>query len=283
MADERDYEAEAAAHGHVTKDQWKGAPEKWVDAKTYMERAETFIPFLRKQNRDTEALLERERQERLKLSADLEASRKSIETLNKLHEEDRLAAVEEARKEVKAQIAQAAKDGNTEVLGELTEQLVKLNAPAAPRAGDEIDPGDKGREDIRAEPQLHPDFIEWTKRNPWYGIDAYKSDLALTEARRLRRTGDTSNGTEFFDKVAAGVDKILRPQASRSRVEASSLEGGGGGLTGDSNYDNLPAEAKSECAKEAKRRVGPDKSYKTVAEWNKRYAELYFSQPGVRQ
>jgi hypothetical protein len=271
-----DVVADATSHGWVDKEQFKGPAEKWVDAKTFMDRAETFIPFLQKTKRETEHALGVERQARERLEADLEASRKSIETLTKLNEETRSAEIESAKKEIKAQIAEAIKDGNTDLVGELIEQSVKLNLPPAKAApveeDEEAPPEDK--------PKLHPDFTEWVKQNPWYGTDAYKSDLAMTEARRLRRSGDTSTGMDFFDKVSAGVDKMLRPGAGRSKVEPGNL-GGGNDLTGESSYDNLPAEAKIECDKDGKRRVGADKPYKSLSDWRKRYAEIYFSQPGV--
>jgi len=275
---------EAAGHGWVDRPDFKGPAEKWVDAKTFMERAETFIPFLQKQKRETGAALEAERQARIKLEGELTASRKAIETLNKLNEEDRAAAVESAKKEVKAQIAEAVKSGDTEVLGELTEQLIKLTTPLAKvEANDAEDQDDPNAGDSRGNgsPKLHPDFEGWVKQNPWYGTDPYKSDLAIAEARRLRRGGDQSTGMEFFDKVSVGVDKIIRPQGGRSKVEAGNLGAGGGDLTGGSGYDSLPAEAKAECSKEAKKRVGPNKPYKTVTEWNKRFADLYWAQPGV--
>ena len=285
MSDEIDGEVaaevlqQATSHGWVDKPDWKGPPEKWVPANVFMERAETFIPFLQKQKREMSQGLEVERQARLKIEGDLEASRKSIAALNKIHEEDRAAAVEAAKKEVKLQMAEAVKSGDNEALGELTEQLVKLVTPAPKAEADDDDGTPTGDREVK----LHPDFTSWAAQNPWFGKDAYKSDLAMTEARRLRRDGDKSEGMEFYDKVAAGVDKITRPASSRSKVEEGRLNGGGGDLTGGSSYDSLPAEAKVECAKEAKRRVGPDKPYKTISEWNRRFADLYFDQPGVRQ
>src|SRR5260221_6636441 len=269
--------AEAGSHGWVGKDEFKGDKSKWVDAKTFLEGGQTFIPFLKAESGRLRQGLEAERQARLKLEGELEASRKSIETLSKLNEEDRAAAVESAKKEVKAQIAEAIKSGDTEVLGELTEQLIKLTTPLpAPEEDDDEPAPVKPNGEVRQ----HPDFQPWVAKNKWFGTDSYKSNLAMAEAQRLRESGDTSQGMAFFDKVAAGVDKLLNPRATRSKVESGDL-GGGGGTGEGSSFHDLPSEAKAECNREAKSRVGPNKPYKTLADWQNRYATVYFNQPGV--
>src|SRR5258708_39582765 len=101
--------AEAGTHGWVDKPDFKGDPAKWVDAKTFLERGQTFIPFLKAESGRLRQGLEAERQARLKLEAELAASRKSIETLNKLNAEDRAIEVEAAQKELKLQIAETVK------------------------------------------------------------------------------------------------------------------------------------------------------------------------------
>lgn len=269
--------AEATTHGWVDKDQFKGDPEKWVDAKVFLERGQTFIPFLKAESARNRAALEGERAARLKLEGELAASRKSIETLNKLNAEDRAAEVEAAKKEVKLQIAEAAKNGDTSVLGELTEQLVKLSLPREP------DP-DEEEEEVPARKNgalpPHPDFAPWVAKNSWFGKDSYKSNLAMAEGQRLRDAGDESQGMVFYDKISAAVDKLLNPRATRSKVESGDLGGGGAGGEGGTFHD-LPAEAKAECNREAKSRVGPNKPYKTLAEWQNRYATIYLNQTGV--
>src|SRR5260221_12991922 len=162
----REIIAEAGSHGWVGKDEFKGDKSKWVDAKTFLERGQTFIPFLKAESGRFRKGLEAERQACVKLEGELEASRKSIETLSKLNEEDRAAAVESAKKEVKAQIAEAVKSGDTEVLGELTEQLIKLTAPppAPEEEGDEpapAKPNGEGRE--------QPHFPPRGSKDKWFG------------------------------------------------------------------------------------------------------------------
>ncbi len=43
---QRDYEAEARSSGWLPQDQWKGPPEKWVDAEKFVQRGEQFLPFV---------------------------------------------------------------------------------------------------------------------------------------------------------------------------------------------------------------------------------------------
>src|SRR6478752_6584298 len=44
----RDFEAEAKEHGWTAKEDFKGDPARWVDAKTFVEKADEVMPLLRK-------------------------------------------------------------------------------------------------------------------------------------------------------------------------------------------------------------------------------------------
>lgn len=47
---ERDHDADARQHGWVPKDEFKGDPNRWVDAETFNTRADEVMPLLKKQN-----------------------------------------------------------------------------------------------------------------------------------------------------------------------------------------------------------------------------------------
>ena len=51
MADEINYEEKALEMGWVPQDKWTGDPDKWTDARSYVERGEQILPILRANNR----------------------------------------------------------------------------------------------------------------------------------------------------------------------------------------------------------------------------------------
>ena len=59
-----------------------------------------------------------------------------------------------------------------------------------------------------------------------------------------------------------------------SSMTASEIAGAGGGK----GFDSLPADAKAQCKADAREFVGEGRPFKTTAEWNKHYADLYWSQ-----
>ena len=81
MSDEQTIEERASAMGWSPQENFKGDPERWVDAETYVKRGEEFIPFLqadkRKLTQDVEAL----RGKLTQMEQTLKASSETIEAL----------------------------------------------------------------------------------------------------------------------------------------------------------------------------------------------------------
>jgi hypothetical protein len=71
-------EDKALRMGWVPKDQFKGAPEKWTDAETFIKRGEEFLPFLKANNRKLEKALEN-------ATADLAEMKKTLKEFGDFH------------------------------------------------------------------------------------------------------------------------------------------------------------------------------------------------------
>jgi hypothetical protein len=269
---------QAKEHGWIPQEEFKGDPGKWADADVFLERAETFIPFLNKAKRNLETQLSQERAQREKLQQQLEDTKRSVQTLEQIRVADATADREELRADLKARIAVATKDGDGEAVAELTDQLAELlSTPAKPAAPAKSDPPPQA-----GTPQTTytPEFISWRERNEWFGIDPDKSEYALYQASRIRRLEPDLKGTAFWDKVSSTVDVQFNPPPKHAKVDTSTLggAGAGGGATNGKGYTDLSADAKAIVADEARFRVGPDKQYKTLAEWQNYYAKVFFSQ-----
>lgn len=270
-------EQQAAAEkiGWIPPARYKGEPERFVDADAYIERGETVLPIVKKQLQEVRAENTTLRAEQQRTAAALRAAEEAIEQIEERHTVATQKAVEEARKQLKLQLAAASEAGDHAGVAEITDQMTRLNT-----AEEEAAPPKKNGVEHKAFVPP-PELVEWNAENPWFGKDRRRTSLALGIAQELREAGEKSQGREFFEKVAAEVDKTLAPKEA---PRGDKVEGARNGSEGESRqsrdkgYTSLPADAKTACDADAKRFVGPDKKYKDITAWRNRYAEIYYEQ-----
>lgn len=156
---ERDYEAEARQQGWVPKEDYKN-PEKWVDAKTFVERGEIFRPALNAKYKEAEnKLAEFERK-----FAEQEAA---IERNNKIAERMMEKAREDALEKLRAEQRIAFEQGDDARYNELDKRRDKL------------------AEEFRIEPVKKievqapdPYVSKFQQDNPWYNQDLVLTNMA---------------------------------------------------------------------------------------------------------
>lgn len=257
--------------GWIPPSRFKGDPTRFVDADIYIKRGEEVLPIVKEQNKRLHTELDSLKRESQATAHALKAAQDAIAQMEERHTVATQKAVDDARRQVKAQLAAASEAGDHEGVAELTEQLTKMavTEPAAAKAPAPT-----------PEPQFTPpaDLVEWNAENPWFGINKRKTALALAVAQELREQGETSSGRTFYDKVLAEVDKELGVQQPRGdKVEGARGSDGGNASGGrGKSYAALPSDARAACDADAKRFVGADKKYKTINDWRARYAEIYF-------
>jgi hypothetical protein len=263
--------------GWVDKDNYRGNPADWVDAKTFVERGRQIMPILQRNN---ERLLGQLRTSEARLQSveeSLKAATTAIETLEQSHDEDTKAQVKAAREALQTELTTALRDGEHATAAELTSKLSELSVA---EKGEER-PASKQDERAASLP-LHPEVKAWFEQNPDFIKNPRKVALGNAITAEFRAAGDTRTGAAFLDAIAAEVDKTLGVQrrGGASRVEG---DNGGGGRRGDTGggaktYADLPAEAKAICDKQAARLVGPTRAHKDVESWRKSYARQYFAE-----
>jgi len=266
-------EQEARTLGWVPAEEFKGDPNRWVDAETFVERGHTVMPILRKNNERLETLVKQQAEELNKMKNMFNASQESITELQKVHADATKAAVAKARAEVMAELKEAKRDGDvdreialTEELQELKNRQVEIDKPAPAPA---------------AQPQqqeVHPDFQAWMNDNPWFGTDQRKTQKAMGIAQILRADpeNDGLQGRAFFDRVLAEMEGRSAPRPDKVGGARSSGTGGGGGPVGGKSFADLPADAKAACDNQGKKLVGEGRAFKDMAAWRSYYANLYF-------
>lgn len=217
-------EALALEMGWAAEADWRGDPDKWVDAKTYIRTGpEILKKSLERQDRqlaETAALLEEFKGFHGKVE-----ERAYKRALGDLKTQQR-QAVEDADPEAFERI-----DGEIDALGE------EIRAPAAkPTNGN-------------ANPDNDPHFIAFQGRNSWYGEDfeltAYADQLAPAVGRK-------HTGAAFYETIGTEVrkkfpDKFTNTRRKRARTVESAGAGGDARRGDKHTYADLPAEAKGAC------------------------------------
>lgn len=272
-------EVKARELGWVPKEEFRGDPEKWIDADTFVKRGEELMPLLKANNkRQAEKISQLETE----IRSTKEALKDATEAINALKETTSKAAIAEVKaqvKSIKEKLVEAKKEGDVEAEVELQEKLDEAKE-AVRQAEKPVIAKTAAATDTQPDYTTNPEWVAWTKDNPWFGQDKRKTSLALGIAQELREQGVKLQGRAFFDKVTEEVNETLgltKKSPTTSKVEGDARGSGAGGGSGKS-YADLPAEAKQICERQAQRLVGTNRAFKTVAEWRAHYASEYFKE-----
>lgn len=265
---------QAEQDGWIPPARYKGAAEDFVDAEEFIKRGETVLPIVKKKLESVRAELAATAKRAADTEAALDRANKAIDEINERHTVATQRAVETAKREVKAQLEAASAAGDHAAVAELTQQMVDLKD-----AGGEVKTEVKKETPAVITPD--PEVVAWNAENPWFGTDVRKTGFLLSIAEDMRQKGDKRKGREFFDAALAEMNEALgaTKAASVDRAEGGARSGGGSGTGGGGKkgFASLPAEAKAACNAESRQFVGPGKKYKSAADWQAKYAEIYYS------
>ncbi|MGB1214603.1 MAG: hypothetical protein ACPG4X_14660 [Pikeienuella sp.] len=247
-------EAFAAEYGWAPEEEWRGNPDDWVDAETFLRRGP-----------DAQAAMKKtlEKQDR-----ELSDMRKTLDRMARVQQRAEERTHTEARSDLEARRREAAAEGDLDTYDEISRQINELgeSAPAADNTTST---------ETKANPDTDPNFQAWHRENDWYNSDVFLTSKADTEiAPTVAKMYPELIGTrEFYDKVAeetknAYPDKFgLKPQRRRSTRVESGANGGGRNRRGNGkSYQDLPADAKAAC----------DRYVNDEVMTQDRYLEIYF-------
>lgn len=181
-APERDYEAEAREMGWQSPEEFKGDKSRAMDAKTFVERGEQFMPMLKKQN---DAL----KQQLKTLKADV---RRATDHFSRSEER----AYERAKAEIEGRLEEAAGAGDAAGAKKAGQDLVDLQKSVAKAAPT----GDIALEAKEA-------LIDWREKNPWYDKPGLAHDYADTLVERHAAKTNDMAPAEFFEFIGSEVQK----------------------------------------------------------------------------
>ena len=175
------YENEAREMGWRPKDVWEGDPDKWRDAKEFVERGELYGKI------DS-------------VSRELKETRKALKMLQEHHSKVKEIEFKRAVDELKAAQKKHLEEGNADGYLETTELLTELKAEQ------------KAREVVeesvpKTHPGVDPRFTAWTKENVWYDTDRDMRDFADTIGQGFAARNPGINPVEVLKYVTREVKK----------------------------------------------------------------------------
>lgn len=186
--DEAQVEAEARAGGWRPLDEYRGPPGSWIDARAFIERGKNFVPFLRRDLKDSKAANQR-------LTDEVHGLRTDLDEVKQLARGFRDSAVnaeqrgyERAMAELKAKQREAAAQGDVAAFDQAEAEIAELEADkpvavAKPNgraaAPPPPDPQPKPQDNIA------PEVKAFAAANPWFTTDRSLNQRMIAEHVRL--------------------------------------------------------------------------------------------------
>lgn len=245
----RDYEAEARAQGWTPKEEFKGDESKFVDAETFVKRADEVMPFLKKQNQA--------------LRSEMEQLKKSVKQVNEFATKAEERAYERAMADLKAELAKAVADDDEAAAGKIADKIAEHAADKPKTAPTQF-----------TEAQVTRALIDFRDANPWYDEGGKYADYAGLIAAENKDLAQTTPPDEFFrmigDKVRERYPELDKPKAERikprSAVEAPTNRGSG---QRGRSFADLPPAAQRAAEKWEKQGLISKADYVKNYEWDK--------------
>jgi hypothetical protein len=239
---------------------------------------ETQLPLARATNRRlTESNQELSRRIKAQETA-IAGMQESLQALQEFHSADTKRKVKEARenllKELKVARAAGDVDAELEIVDALTQADGKIVTPSpAPAPA----PAPAGQT---------PEWKAWEQDNPKFREDKIWRGVCIGMAENMRMDSKWNHlsGRAFFDEVTRQTDAwFAQRTTTTARVDKTEAGGGGSGGGGGAapkgkGYAQLPPDAKAQCDKDAKRQVGKNPAFKTLADWQTYYAKVYWEE-----
>ena len=188
-------ENKATDLGWKPKDQWEGNPEEWRSAKEFVDRQSLFDKI-----------------DNLKSTIwELKRDYKSVyETISKAER----AKYDSEIMKLKAERKQAAREGDTEKVVEISDQLEQVQATAT--------------QPVVTQQGPDPVYAEWEQKNKWYRDKPELKNDADDFGRIFRMQNPNSSMQEMLDYVTTKMRKIYPEDLGvKSKLSAANVDGGG--------------------------------------------------------
>jgi hypothetical protein len=251
VSSERDYETEAREGGWRPQEEWTGKPDKWKDAKTWVENSDLPTRIRNEVKAELEAVYEGR-------FANLEKMSRHSQKIISDGYEAQIAGLKEKK-------VAAVKAGDVAAV-EKIDQAIDQTKEAAKEGGESPIEADVNK--------------AFQKKNPWYGDDDELTAMAIVQSNAIVQAYGLKHGKPMpnADMLEAVERKVKASPEYKAKFgdkaanAHAAVDGGSDdpapGPRTDSLFGKLPPEAKKQCASDVKAGL-----YKSNDEW----AKVYFS------
>ena len=252
----------AARMGHVSLDQFRGNPDNWVDAETFVKRAEESLPYLKGTLKTMEQKMADQDRLLRDTANELSGVRSDLQEFVQFSKSAEQRAYDKAVKDIRVEQTAAKEAGDMPAFVAATEKLDAVIADHPAVTGADVKPGatsdqkpkpwlEQYNQWMTAEPTAYDD---WKKENDW----VIKEPEMFAYAEQMDRyyqnqEGFTISRSKRLEKVAEMVKKKFPEYfGNPAKKRGSPVEGDTGGQpggNGKNTYHDLPDEAKKICDK----------------------------------
>jgi len=263
-------EERARLAGWKPKEEFKGPPEQWRDAETFLKHGEEDLPVIRERYKTLEnrfATYQRD-------------TAKTLETLTETVRRANETALKRARAEIEAERLKAVETGDVDGFKAADQRLSKvaedIPLPAAKPIASAAAP---------ASAPVSPEVQAWGDRNPWFREDPTLSQAAVQIMDRLEKANPGAPITDLLERTTRAVDVMFPGRVRRAaepqprtvddsnprRQEAAPVSSSTASPSPRSRdaktFENLPADAKRAFEKYAAEMVRANKRPLTKEEY----------------
>lgn len=230
-------EARASRMGWAPKEEFRGDPERWVDAQTFVQRGEEVMPLLKANNRKLEGrIVELER---------------TLKDFADHHTKTQQRMYQKAVRDLKAEQRKAAEEGDLARFDAVNEQIEEVAKEAT-----------AGVANGNGKAMVDPVAEQWAQENRWFREDKDMAAWAATHHEFLLQSKPGLTLEENLEEVAKAVKRTFPEKFSNPKRNGHSpVEGNPAPKTkGGKGYADLPADAKEACDRFVKQGLFKDRA-----------------------
>ena len=277
----------ASEMGWVPQEKFRGDPDRWVDAETFVRKGEEVLPLIRAGNRKLNERLSDAARENQVLQANIAELRESIGVMQDVQRRESAARLDRQIKVLRREIEEARVERDPDKVVEIQERMDALTEEKGKLAEEKEEPKKEGS--TAPDPRIREEVDAWQEENPWFGQHRLKTRLANAISTELRNDPKFRGivGRPFLEEVTKRTEEAYEEEfggtpsnktSGGSQSGTRNSAGGGGGTRRGKSFNDLPADARAACNADMDRLVGPNKVYKTASDYQKFYVQEYFGE-----
>jgi len=249
-------ETEAKQFGWVPQDDFKGDPEQWRDAATFLQRGKEINGFLRKDLEKIQKTLQQR-------DHDVQEMRETLNEFREFHNASMVQAKKTVIDELRKEKVIAIEQGDGEKVLELEDKIEQVKEAAATKpATENKTPNENDKE-----------FYGWLKDNQWYITDQELARASVEFGAIAQLEDQDLRGRKFLDLVTEKVkeafpEKFENPARKESKTGNSSDGRNPSTSKKKKTYNDLPQEGKIQCDKFVKQGLMTQEQYVSQIDWD---------------